>query len=460
VTGQPTTPRRSRYEEGEVLGGKFKIIRVLGAGGMGVVYEVQHVITFHRRALKLLLLNEGDDLDSNTDDESASARLLREASAAGRIGNEHIVETFDAGVLPSGETYVVMELLEGESMSDLLKRRIRLPVDEAADLIAQVCDGLQAAHDAGIIHRDLKPGNLWVMQRDGRPFVKILDFGISKFDTKLTDETELTRKGALLGTPYYMSPEQLNRETADARSDVYALGIILYLALTGQRPYAGSSLMEMVMKLARREHTPIRAIRSDIPEDFVAIVDRAMAPIHDERTPTARRLGEELALYNQRARPTAGNVPDVREMSDISVLLSEPPPPLEEGSSTSSAASRRTRLAGSFVGGVLVVSVVGALIAWRAAPSAASRAGETASPPATSASTGATDVARVTPALSVSSAPEPPPQPATSAGAATVSPTPTNVRPTVKSPPSPPPSAPHETPRAPRDTLQRTNPYQ
>lgn len=300
MTGNAAGARRSRYGEGDVLGGKFRVIRTLGAGGMGIVYEVQHVLTFHKRALKLLLVNDGTDLDSQTDDESASARLLREASAAGRIGNPHIVETFDAGLLPSGETYVVMELLEGESLADLLRRRVRMPVEDATDLVLQACVGLQAAHDAGIIHRDLKPGNLWVAQRDGRPFVKILDFGISRFDPKLTDETELTQEGAVLGTPSYMSPEQLSAGPIDARVDVYAMGVVLYLALTGQRPYGGGSLLEMMRRMSRGERTPLGELRPDVPEGLVAVVDRAIAPDRAARTPTARQLAEELTPF---ARP-------------------------------------------------------------------------------------------------------------------------------------------------------------
>ncbi len=324
---------RTRYREGDVLGGKFLIIRELGSGGMGVVYEVQHNITLHRRALKLVLVSErslSDTADTDLDSESANARLLREASAAGRIGNPHIVETFDAGVLPSGETYVVMELLEGESLTDLLKRRGKLPVDEAADLVSQTCEGLEAAHNAGIIHRDLKPGNLWVTERDGRPFVKILDFGISKFDSALTEATDLTREGMIVGTPYYMAPEQLDRRPADPRSDVYALGVILYLAMTGQRPFGGTTFMEMVMRVARGERTPILSLRPDIPTEFAAIVDRAMAAHRDERTPSAATLAEALAPFTGRGRrlPTAlpisagAHVPQI--VPDLDLVV--PPP--------------------------------------------------------------------------------------------------------------------------------------
>lgn len=280
-----------RYAENEVVGGKFKIIREIGAGGMGAVYEVQHLITQHLRALKVLRV-EG------TKEQEASIRLLREASAAGRIGNPHIVETYDAGTLPNGDAYVIMELLEGESLSALLKRRGRLTVPEVANLIGQACGGLQAAHDAGIIHRDVKPANFFVVQRNGKPFLKIVDFGVSKFDTSATDETELTRDGAMIGTPGYMSPEQVRAvPEIDGRVDIYGLGCIMYVALTGERPFGKGSVTEIALRIDRGAYVPIEMLRPDLPPEVMAIVAKAMATERVDRYKTARDLGEALAPF-------------------------------------------------------------------------------------------------------------------------------------------------------------------
>jgi serine/threonine-protein kinase len=166
-----TAPTES-FSPGTVIADKFRIERRLGAGAMGAVYAVRHELTRHRRALKLL------HPEAQTSPDLVR-RFLNEASAAGRAGNPHLVETFDAGTLPSGEPYVVMELLEGETLQAALDRGGRLEVETAVEIVAQAAEGIDAAHRAGIVHRDLKPENLFLTRRDGAPFVKILDFGVS-----------------------------------------------------------------------------------------------------------------------------------------------------------------------------------------------------------------------------------------------------------------------------------------
>jgi len=218
----------SSFAAGAVVAGKLRIIRTVGAGGMGKVYEVEHELTRHRRALKVLHPSASPNVVE---------RFVREATAAARIGNPHVAETFDAGTLETGEPYLLMELLEGETLEERLRRAGPIPSGELAALIQQACVGIQAAHDAGIVHRDLKPENLFVTSREGQPFVKILDFGISKFDEGRTGAPGITRDGVMLGTPYYMSPEQVLGAATDARTDVYALGVILYESACGHRPF-------------------------------------------------------------------------------------------------------------------------------------------------------------------------------------------------------------------------------
>ncbi len=282
----------NEYPEGTILGGKFRVVRTLGIGGMGAVYEVQHTLTQHRRALKIL--------KADSENAEAKVRLLREASAAGRIGNPHIVETFDAGELDTGAAYVVMELLDGEDLSAYLKRVGRLSNPELAGIARQACEGLHAAHLAGIVYRDIKPGNIFLTNKEGQRFVKLVDFGVSKFDSVTTDETELTRDGAVIGTPSYMSPEQVRGDAnLDARVDVYALGVLLYVALTGKRPFTGTSLAQVALRIVQGECTPLRELRPDISVGFAQVVARAMAVDRSERFPTALALAVALVPYEK-----------------------------------------------------------------------------------------------------------------------------------------------------------------
>ena len=280
---------RSTLASGTLVAGKLRVVRSLGVGGMGAVYEVEHQLTRHRRALKLLHPEVARE-------QEAVTRFLREASAAGRIGSDHIVQTFDAGVLDTGEPYLVMELLEGQSLGDILDQRGTLSEREARDWIAQACDGLQAAHEAGIVHRDIKPDNLFI-ERSGR--VKILDFGISKFDSALTGELQLTRDNLAMGTPYYMAPELTTAANrADARVDVYALGVVLYEAVTGQKPFVADTFPQLVIRIHQGNYAPASSV-SATSHLLDRIIARAMARDPHERFETPRALALALRDLDQ-----------------------------------------------------------------------------------------------------------------------------------------------------------------
>ncbi|HEY0467594.1 MAG TPA: serine/threonine-protein kinase, partial [Polyangiaceae bacterium] len=276
---------------GTVLAGKFRVVSRLGEGGMGAVYEIEHELTKHRRALKLLHR-------SMAELPSVVERFLREASAAGRVGNPHIVETFDAGVLETGEPYLVMEILRGQPLSSRIAAG-PMPLAEVVDLVGQAAAGVHAAHQAGIVHRDLKPDNLFITEgADGRPFVKILDFGISKFDPQTTGGLQLTQEGAALGTPYYMPPEQIRGEgSLDARADVYALGVILYECLAGVRPFEAETLPHLAVLIHTGQPQPIAERRPDLPAGFAALVHGAMATDRGRRTQSADELRSMLERY-------------------------------------------------------------------------------------------------------------------------------------------------------------------
>ena len=275
-------------EPDTVLAERFRIVRLLGSGGMGAVYEIEHEHTKHRRALKLLHPQWHDH-------ETIVGRFLREASAAGRIGNPHIIETFDAGKLEGGEPYLVMELLEGTTLTELIERHPDgMGLAEVAALLSQACLGVQAAHDAGIIHRDLKPDNLFVTRKEGRPFVKVLDFGVSKFGAEKS-VVRATATGSIVGTPLYMSPEQLgDAGEIDARSDVYALGVIAFEALTGSHPYGTESFAKLLVAILERVPPRITDLRSDLPAAVADVISEALAKDADERIPSAAALGEAL----------------------------------------------------------------------------------------------------------------------------------------------------------------------
>jgi serine/threonine protein kinase len=274
---------------GTLIAGKLRLIRTLGAGGMGVVYEVEHEITKHHRALKVLHAYAAEQ-------PGVVERFLREASAAGRVGNAHVAETFDAGTLDSGEPYLLMELLDGETLDQLLQRSGPLDPGLLCNLIHQACEGVQAAHDAGIIHRDLKPENLMIVARDGAPFVKILDFGISKFDAERTGSLKLTTEGLVMGTPYYMSPEQVvGSSTIDARTDIYALGVILYECATAVRPFDAQTVQHLAILIHQGKPVPLATRRAALPSAFYDIVHRAMAADREQRFESARALAAALA---------------------------------------------------------------------------------------------------------------------------------------------------------------------
>jgi serine/threonine-protein kinase len=276
--------------DGAIVLGKLRVMRKLGRGGIGAVYEVEHELTKHRRALKVLHPKFRDDPD-------LVERFLREASAAGRIGSPHIVEAFDAGKLDDGSPWLLMELLQGEPLTEVLRREGRLDVGSACALLSQCCDAVAAAHGAGIVHRDLKPDNLFVVTRDGRPFVKVLDFGISKFDAE-PGALGVTATGVALGTPLYMAPEQMRgAKNVDARADVYSLGVVLYESLAGGTPYGGDSFAELAAAALGGQAKPLHELRGEVPVALSQVVHRAIAVDREHRFATARDLGEALRPF-------------------------------------------------------------------------------------------------------------------------------------------------------------------
>jgi serine/threonine-protein kinase len=259
----PVTP-------GTVLAGKYRVERIIGQGGMGIVVEARHIALDERVALKFLL----PDYAMHPE---AAARFLREARAAVKIKSEHVARVSDVGTLDTNAPYMVMEFLEGDDLSKILENRGMLGIQEAIDYIIQGCEAIAEAHSHGIVHRDLKPANLFLTRRqDGFPLVKVLDFGISK--TMGNNVENLTKTMAAMGSALYMSPEQMQQtRSVDHRTDIYALGISLYELLAGKQPFYAETLPQLCAEILTGTPTPLRQVRNDVSEQLATVIERAYA---------------------------------------------------------------------------------------------------------------------------------------------------------------------------------------
>jgi len=270
-----------------VLDGTYRLERTIGHGGMGAVYEARHTRLPRRFAVKVLSV----DFEVGSD---IFQRFQREAEIAGSLGHESIVQVFDFNVTSSGIPYMVMELLEGEDLSARLKSVGRLSLGETALYLEHIAGGLAVAHSNGIVHRDLKPQNIFLCRRPGRPdLAKILDFGVSK----ISDSTSMaTRTGALLGTPNYMSPEQADGRPPDVdhRTDIFALGSILYEMLCGHKAFEGATMMGTLFQICKGTPLPLRERVPDLPAAVEVAIGRALARDKAARTPSAPALLEEF----------------------------------------------------------------------------------------------------------------------------------------------------------------------
>jgi len=277
---------------GQTLLGKLRVLRKIGSGGYGAVYEVEHELTHNRHALKVLHAGDGMHL-------SAAQRLIREAGVAGRVGSPRLVQTLDVGQLADGRPYILMELLEGRTWRALLReQRVMQPAD-AVRFAREVCEGLGAAHAAGIVHRDLKPANVLLVGARGRETVKLLDFGLAKNLPGYTDRFgALTATRGVVGTPHYIAPEQgRGAEDVDGRADQYSLGVMLYESLSGTRPFGGPNVATLISQILEGDYEPMESVAPRLPSGLADIVHRAMHRDRSERFPSAEALRRALEPF-------------------------------------------------------------------------------------------------------------------------------------------------------------------
>jgi hypothetical protein len=291
-----------------LLAGKYRIERVLGQGGMGVVVAAVHVALDERVAIKLLLPEALGNAE-------VVARFQREARAAVRIKSEHVARVLDVGTVDPaaatlqpafgvpfvpGAPFMVMEYLEGQDLAAVLRATGPLPVSDAVAFVAQAIEAIAEAHALGIVHRDIKPSNLFLARRpDGTPLVKVLDFGISKAAIPGSmDAAAVTTTSAVLGSPMYMAPEQMiSSREVDARTDVWSLGVVLYQLLTGRGPFNGTTMTELCARILQEPHAPIRASRADVPPEIEAVVARCLEKDRTHRFASVADLAEAIAPF-------------------------------------------------------------------------------------------------------------------------------------------------------------------
>jgi serine/threonine-protein kinase len=389
-------------QQGDLVAGKYRIDRLVGRGGMGTVVAATNVLLGQRVALKFLL----PELLGET---SVVERFLREARASARLTSEHVCRVFDVGN-EAGAPFIVMELLDGRDLGSLVTPGVPWPVAITTDYLLQACVGLAEAHAIGIVHRDLKPVNLFLTHRlDGTALIKVLDFGIAKPPTDM--QVSLTRTATVIGSPGYMSPEQLrsSRDT-DRRTDIWALGVILYELTAGRQPFVSDSITELALRVAGDPMPPLPGV----PREFERVVARCLEKDPKRRFADVGQLAAALAPFGSaRAREVAAGIANLlrRAVASPPVASAAVAPSTSTTLSSSvstlpSAAVPRARWSLGMAAAVTLVASFAVVALGRRAP------GATSAPVRRPAATLVTAIDAGMPVIAADAAPVAPPEPA------------------------------------------------
>jgi serine/threonine protein kinase len=330
------------FNQGDLIDNRYSIVRHMGKGGMSDVYEATNIRIGKRVAIKVLFRDR-------TDDDSAVRRFQQEAKIAGSIGHVNICEVYDFGVTGDGRYFIVMEFMEGESLKTLLDREGTVPLGTALTIAGQILDALITVHGRGIIHRDLKPGNVMITgMKEGGAVVKLFDFGISKISHK-GGATALTKKGTMLGTPMYMSPEQIKEsKTIDHRTDLYSVGVMLYKMLAGKAPYQRPTLAETIISIMTDPVPDVDTLGRNLPQALKELLLRSMEKDPDGRIESAARFREEIEKIQA-------------ELSGFHTSIPLPPAAARAGSQAPVKGSRGALTKAAVIAGVSLILVASIL---------------------------------------------------------------------------------------------------
>jgi serine/threonine protein kinase len=315
-------------KEGDVIAGRYQLTRVVGSGGMGTVWLAEHTALKTPLAIKLIdsaLLNRAD----------LRARFVREAQIAARIQSEHVVKVFDHGMTEANQPYIAMEWLAGTNVRERILKQGKLSLVETARIVRHVARALSRAHQEGLVHRDLKPENLFIVKNEDEEVVKVLDFGAAKApDALAMDGVDPTRTGALMGTPYYMSPEQAQGlKTVDTRSDLWGLGVVVFECLTGVRPFTGAALGPLIVNICSGAIPVPSRVAPDagISPDVDAWMTRALERNPEKRFASAKELADAFLIASGMSPSESENrsapalTPTEQPLALAATIASEPP---------------------------------------------------------------------------------------------------------------------------------------
>jgi len=370
------------WNPGDIVAEKYELQRPLARGGMGQVWVAQNQLTERRVAIKFML----PELATSPD---TVQRFFREAKASARIDHPSIVDVLDLGTLEDGAPFMVMEYLEGKSLEEVIDREPLAPI-QAAAILLDVAHALAAAHAAGIVHRDLKPANIYIAKKGEQLVPKILDFGISKITSSIGNDVRMTRTGAVLGSPAYMSPEQARGRTdIDGRADVWAIGVILYEAVSGKLPFSGENYNQVMMAITLDPPTPLVEAAPSIDGEFAAIVEACLQKDRDQRPPSMDSIAALLDGYvapraaygipaidigdGQRSKPSSARlgayaIPRAKNVHEKDTVITQPrndPAQLTVGAVTMVDPPRnRNRRNAIVIGAAAAVMVVAGLGGW------------------------------------------------------------------------------------------------